>query len=87
MMIELNATGQSRGGQVGPLNPMPVTSGGTAADGTALPANFDSLQRNFTYNGDGTVATEYRTDTVSTWTKTFTYVSGNTTAISKWVVT
>lgn len=60
---------------------------GTASDGSSLPANFDSLQRNFTYNGDGTVATEYRTDDVSTWTKTFTYVSGNTTAISKWVVT
>lgn len=36
MMIELNATGQSRGGQVGPLNPMPVT-GVDPATGAALP--------------------------------------------------
>lgn len=68
-----------------------VTEGGVAvapgvdSTGLPLPANFDNLQRNFTYNGDNTVATEYRTDGVNTWTKTYTYVSGNVTAISQWV--
>lgn len=43
----------------------------------------------FTYNGDGTVATIVKTYndgvTTATYTKTFTYTSGQVTGISKWV--
>jgi hypothetical protein len=49
------------------------------------PLNPLSLPHTYTYNSDGTLATDSCTDGVKTWVKTFTYTSGNLTAESAWV--
>jgi hypothetical protein len=81
MRIELNATGQSRGGQVGPLNPMPVTSAGTDSNGNALPADFCSLPVNTNtvwVAGFPTVKTWTVESGEDTYTKTKTYTNDGT---------
>jgi hypothetical protein len=47
--------------------------------------NPDALAHVYTYNGDGTLATDTITDGVGTWVKTFTYTTGNLTGESAWV--
>jgi hypothetical protein len=68
--------------------PLPVTaSAGTASDGSALPANFDSLASNTSdRDGSGNLLSESRTDGTNTWTQTYTRdANGDITATSAWV--
>ena len=60
-------------------------SAGFDSVGNELPVGFDSYTWGATYNADNTIATETRTDGSTTWTRTYTYVAGNVTAISQWV--
>jgi hypothetical protein len=64
-------------GQVGEAEPvMVVTSQGF---------DPDSLAWSATYNGDATIATETVTNGVNTWTRTYTYTTGNLTGRTVWV--
>ena len=46
----------------------------------------DDLPHTYTYNGDGTLATDSVTDGTYTWVKTYLYTSGNMTSESVWVL-
>lgn len=62
-----------------------ANGGGTDSTGGALPAGFDHLEQNFTYNAAGKVVTIAKISGANTYTQTFTYTDGNVTNISKWV--
>lgn len=47
----------------------------------------DSMSHNYTYNSDGTIATDAATDGTNVFTKTYTYTNGNLTTESLWVKT
>lgn len=47
--------------------------------------DLDSMQHGYTFNADGTLATETVTDGANTWKKTYTYTSGNLTNETMWV--
>ena len=44
-----------------------------------------TVPHSYTYNGDGTLATESITVGEDTWTKTYTYTAGNLTGETAWV--
>ena len=45
----------------------------------------DGMDHRYTYNGDGTVATDTCTDGNHTWVKTYTYTAGQLTHETVWV--
>jgi len=49
------------------------------------PDNASGLQHTYTYNGDGTLATDTATDGYNTWVKTYTYNAGVLSSESAWV--
>lgn len=49
--------------------------------------DLDTLPHTYTYNGDGTLATESVTNGVGVWTKTYSYTAGNLTGETEWVRT
>lgn len=53
-----------------------------ASNGTYIDVSGSTL---YTYNADGTVATAVITQNTLTYTKTYTYTTGNLTAVSLWV--
>lgn len=54
--------------------------------GLPLPADFYTVQRNFTRNTTGSIATEFRVTASGTYSQTYTRDSDdNITSISKWV--
>ena len=59
-------------------------------DRGSLVPNPESYTRTMTYNGDGTLATEYfelvMSDGTFRWTRTYGYTAGNLTSISRWTV-
>lgn len=59
---------------------------GFNTDGDPLPETFNTLPRRYTYNPDGTIATEVRVDRYELFTKTFTYTDGKLTQESGWVL-
>lgn len=53
---------------------------------TRSTVDLDLLAKSYTYNGDGTLATESATDGgANTWVKTYGYTSGKMTSESVWV--
>jgi hypothetical protein len=54
-------------------------------DNTGVPINPNKYSHAYTYNVDGTVNTDIFTDSVNTWTTTYTYVGGRLTVDSGWV--
>ena len=61
------------------------TREGWALSSTGEVFRPDDLAWSATYNSDDTLATESVTDGTSTFKRTYTYTSGNLTAISQWV--
>jgi hypothetical protein len=65
-----------------------AVAAGTAADGTALPANFDSLASDTSdRDAAGALLSEVRTDGVTTWTQTYNrggVVGGPILSTSEW---
>lgn len=47
--------------------------------------DVSSLPHTYTYNGDGTLATDSVTDGTLTWVKTYGYTSGKLTSETAWV--
>ena len=59
---------------------------GSVTDTTGAYVIFpDDVPTTMTYNGDGTLATEAFTTSEGTFTRTYTYTTGNLTSISGWV--
>lgn len=56
-----------------------------ARDAAGASINPDFYAHAFTYNGDGTLATDTFSDGFSTWVQTFSYTAGKMTAVSAWV--
>jgi hypothetical protein len=55
-------------------------------DSANVPFSVESAQHAYTYNGDGTLATDTATGVDGvTRVKTYTYTAGNVTGESKWV--
>lgn len=46
----------------------------------------DLYAHTYTYNGDGTLATDTCTDGINTWVKSFGYTGGKLTSETKWVL-
>lgn len=59
---------------------------GYDAVGNALPADFDSLPRAYTYTAANKIETESRTKGATTWVKTFTYSGDNVATESAWTI-
>lgn len=55
-------------------------------DSTGKPVNPDRYDMNMTYSA-GIMQTQWFTDGVNTWTKTYTYSGGDLVKISRWVRT
>ena|SRR5579884_1044441 len=53
-------------------------------DSGGMKISPDNFAHSFTYNSDGTIATDYFTNGVNTWTQSFTYANGQLTGVSQW---
>lgn len=62
-----------------------VVLAGAVVDSSGSSINPDNYAHTYTYNADGTLATDAFTDGTNTWTQTFTYTSGKLTGVSAWV--
>lgn len=60
-----------------------VTADVIGSDGTIL--DMGSWAHTFSYNTDGTIALEQVTNSADIWRQTWTWSSGNLTALSAWV--
>jgi hypothetical protein len=47
--------------------------------------DVDAASHAYTYNPDGTLATDTASNGPDTWVKTYTYTAGNLTGETKWV--
>jgi type 1 glutamine amidotransferase len=56
-----------------------------ARDSAGAAINPDFYAHAFTYGADNNLATDSFSDGVNTWVQTFTYTSGQLTAVSAWV--
>ena len=56
-----------------------------SVDGGGAPVFPEQYAQNHTYDGGSNIATTWFTDGTNTWTKTYTYSSGNLTGESLWV--
>ncbi|WP_256807157.1 hypothetical protein [Bradyrhizobium sp. Bra64] len=73
------------GTPISDANPLP-TAKVSVQDNTGRWINPDSYIQHLTYNADGNLATVWFSDGVQTWTQTLTYVAGQLSSISNWVV-
>lgn len=63
-----------------------VVLAGAVVDSSGNSTNPDNYPHSFTYNTDGSLATDSFTDGSSTWTQTFSYnTSGQMSGVSAWV--
>lgn len=62
-----------------------VVIAGAVLDGSGNSINPDNYGHAFTYNADGTIATDSFTDGANTWTQTYTWTAGKLAGTSVWV--